>query len=109
MPMEDQQTISSFSAYLQTYWNYYLSLEGRLLKTENYCAFSQKNSTAFPIEYLTLLLAVCGEIDSLAKAIGMHHFPDVDLAKCQISKWGYYPTKAFPDLKDRVLEFKNGY
>ena len=107
--MEDQQTISSFSAYLQTYWTYYLSLESRLSKTESYCAFSQKNSTAFSIEYLTLLLAVCGEIDSLAKAIGMYHFPETDLAKCQINKWGYYLNPAFPDLKDHVLEFKNGY
>ena len=98
--MEDQHTFSSFSAYLQTYWTYYLSLEGRLSKTENYCAFSQKNSTAFSIEYLTLLLAVCREIDSLAKAIGMYHFPEADLTKSQISKWGYYLNEAFPDLKD---------
>lgn len=107
--MEDQQAISSFSAFLQTYWTYYLSLEARLLKTEGYCAFSQKNSTAFSIEYLTLLLATCGEIDSLAKAIGMHHFPEADLAKCQINKWGYYLNEAFPGLKDYVLEVKNGW
>ena len=107
--MEDQQTTSSFSTYLQTYWTYYLSLEGRLSKTENYCAFSQKNSTVFSIEYITLLLAVYGEIDSLAKAIRMYLFSETELTKCQINKWGYYLNEAFPDLKDHVLESKNGY
>lgn len=107
--MEDQQTISSFSVYLQTYWTYYLSLEARLLKTEGYCAFFSKEFNGISIEYLTLLLATCGEIDSLAKAIGMHRFPEADLAKCQINKWGYYLNEAFPGLKDYVLELKNGW
>ena len=39
----------------------------------------------------------------------MYHFPEADLTKSKISKWGYYLNEAFPDLKDYVLEFKNGY
>lgn len=61
--------------------------------------FFTKELNGISIEYLTLLSAVCGETDSLAKAIGKYHSPETDLKKCQINKWGYYLNEAFPDLK----------
>ena len=53
--MSEQSPISTFESFRQTYWTYYLALEDRLLQTERYCAFSQRNTEAFSIEYLTLL------------------------------------------------------
>lgn len=106
--MSEQSPISTFESFRQTYWTYYLALEERLLQTERYCAFSLKNTEAFLIEYLTLLLSVCGEIDSLAKAIGTHFFPEADLSSCTISKWGYYLCQSFSGIDTKVLRFKNG-
>lgn len=106
--MSEQSPISTFESFRQTYWTYYLALEERLLQTERYCAFSLKNNEAFSIEYLTLLLSVCGEIDSLAKAIGTHFFPEADLSSCTISKWGYYLCQYFSGIDTKVLQFKNG-
>lgn len=106
--MSEQSPISTFESFRQTYWTYYLALEDRLLQTERCCAFSQRNTEAFSIEYLTLLLSTCGEVDSLAKAIGTHFFPEVDLNNCTISKWGYYLCQSFPEIDTKVLQFKNG-
>lgn len=106
--MSEQSPISTFESFRQTYWTYYLALEDRLLQTERYCAFSQRNTEAFSIEYLTLLLSTCGEVDSLAKAIGTHFFPKADLNNCTISKWGYYLCQSFPEIDTKVLQFKNG-
>lgn len=53
-------------------------------------------------------MSTCGEVDSLAKAIGTHFFPEADLNNCTISKWGYYLCQSFPGIDTKVLQFKNG-
>ena len=91
--------------YLRSYWAYYLALEERLAQTERFCAFAERSSVAYSVEYLTLFLAVCGEIDALGKEIVRHFYPDVDLGGCTINKWGYYLCEAFPRLGDESIEF----
>lgn len=72
--------------YLRSYWDYYLALEGRLLQTERFCAFSERNAGAYSVEYLTLFLAACGEIDALGKEVARRFYPNVDLGQCGINK-----------------------
>lgn len=90
--------------YLRSYWDYYLALEGRLLQTERFCAFSERNAGAYSVEYLTLFLAACGEIDALGKEVARRFYPNVDLGQCSINKWGYYLCEAFPELGDKSVE-----
>lgn len=90
--------------YLRSYWDYYLALEGRLLQTERFCAFSERNAGAYSVEYLTLFLAACGEIDALGKEVALRFYPNVDLGQCGINKWGYYLCEAFPGLGDKSVQ-----
>lgn len=99
----------SLDLYCQSYWDYYLAIEERFSHTERYCAFSERNRDAFSIEYLTLYLAACGEIDSLGKEIVRQLFPNVNLNKCTISKWGYYLGEAFPNLGIKTVEFNRKF
>ena len=99
----------SLDLYCQSYWDYYLAIEERFAHTERYCAFSEQNRDTYSIEYLTLYLASCGEIDSLGKGIVRQLFPNVDLNKCTINKWGYYLGEAFPDLGSKTVEFKGKF
>lgn len=96
---------SELEIYLRSYWDYYLALEGRFAQTERFCAFSERNAGAYSVEYLTLFLATCGEIDTLGKEIVRRFYPDVGLGKCGINKWGYYVCEAFPGLGDESVEF----
>ena len=89
--------------YLRSYWDYYLALEGRLLQTERFCAFSERNAGAYSVEYLTLFLAACGEIDALGKEVARRFYPNVDLDRCGINKWGYYLCEPFPGSATNLL------
>lgn len=87
-----------------SYWDYYLGLES-FAQSEHYCAFSERNEGAFSVEYLTLFLAVCGEIDALAKEISGRFCPDEDFKSCGIAKRGYFLCETFPDLGEESIEF----
>ena len=105
----DNAGSGKMGAYRRSYWDYYLALEGRFLQTERFCAFSERNADAYSIEYLTLFLAACGEIDTLGKEIARCFYPDVDLGQCGINKWGYYLCEAFPKLGDESVEFADQF
>lgn len=89
----DDQAERTLEAYGRSYWDYFLALEKRFAETEHYCAFSKYNEGAFSIEYLTLFLAICGEIDALGKEITGRFFLDEDASNCGINKWGYFFAK----------------
>ena len=96
---------SDLETYLRSYWDYYLALEGRFAQTERFCAFSRRNAEAYSVEYLMLFLAACDEIDTLGKEMTRRFFPDVELGRCSINKWGYYLCETFPKLGDESVEF----
>lgn len=95
--------------YRRSYWDYYLALEERFAQTERFCAFAERNADAYSVEYLTLFLAACGEIDALGKEIVRRFYPDVDLGNCAINKWGYYVCEAFPGLGGESVEFADQF
>lgn len=97
--------MNELEIFRRSYWAYYLALEARFAQTERFCAFSIHNAEAYSVEYLTLFLAACGEIDALGKEVVRRFYPDVDLGKCSINKWGYYVCKAFPGLGEQSVEF----
>lgn len=98
-----------FRVFVESYWTYYLSLERRFAQTERFCAISKQNAGAYSVEYLTLFLSVCGEIDVLAKEITAINYPDVDLSGCTMKKWGYYLCETFPDIGKRSEEFADRF
>lgn len=76
-------------AYIKSYWMYYLKLEKRLERTEEYVAFDEVNNKAYSIEYLALLQAICSEVDVVGKAIACHFDLSFDARRSNIQKWGY--------------------
>ncbi len=86
-----------------------MALENRFLETERFCAFSPCNKNAYSIEYLSLILSTCGEKDVLGKAIASHFFPDIDLDKASMPKWGYYVGESLTNTSNEIVEFKSGY
>ena len=53
--------------YLNHYWNYYLSLEERIININRYISFDDKNKNCFSNEIMGLLINVCCEIDIVFK------------------------------------------
>lgn len=91
--------------YVKSYWNYYLSLEKRLIRTEEYVAFDEVNSGTYSIEYLALLQATCSEVDVTAKAIDMHHNPSFAANGAGIKKWGYELQRHLPGITEQKVMF----
>ena len=54
-------------SFIRNYWNYYLSLENRLIQTSSYLAIDEDNDNAFSNEYALLMQAIGGELDSFFK------------------------------------------
>ena len=50
--------------FIKNYWNYYLSLENRMLQTSSYVAIDLANSETFSNEYAILVQAIGGELDA---------------------------------------------
>lgn len=53
--------------FLRNYWNYYLSLENRVIQTASYVAIDHDNYKTFSNEYALLMQAIGGELDSFFK------------------------------------------
>lgn len=81
-------TSITFDLVLENYWNYYLELEKSLLETKRFVEFSPYNYQTFSMEYLKLLEAVCGEVDSIGKALAKTIDPNFKIDKNQnVNKW----------------------
>ena len=78
---------STFNLAIENYWNYYLELERSFLETRRYVAFSPENYRTYSVEYLKLLEAACGEVDSIGKALASTVKPDFDDEQAGINKW----------------------
>lgn len=92
--------------YINTYWEYYLSLEKRMLQTEEYVAFNMKNEMTYSFEYLSLLQTICSEIDVVAKAICYHFDKSFPVKKAKIQQWGYSLQKFLPDITKQTINFR---
>lgn len=96
-----------FHDYVESYWKYYLSLEKRLMRTEEYVAFDDVNAKAYSVEYLSLLQIVCSEIDVTGRAIAKSY--DSNIKKdANIMKWGYIIQQSINGITLQETEFING-
>ncbi|MFD1453979.1 hypothetical protein [Oceanobacillus sojae] len=53
----------------EMHWQYYLSIENALLKTNQYVTHSNKNKDVYSDEFASILLLSCSELDSLFKQL----------------------------------------
>lgn len=57
------------SSFIVENWDYYISLEDKIESIEKYISFDSSNSQVYSLEILHLFLAVCCEVDVVAKRI----------------------------------------
>lgn len=95
-----------FKTFVEAYWKYYLTLERRLLRTEEYVAFDEFNNRTYSVEYLSLLQIICSEIDVVAKAIAMFHNPVFKNNNARIKNWGFEVQQAFDDIDSQIVIFR---
>lgn len=57
----------------EMHWQYYLSIEKMLIKTNQYVTHSDKNKNTYSDEFASILLLSCSELDSLFKLLCMNH------------------------------------
>ena len=69
--------------------------------------FNSKNNSTYSIEYLQLYLAICSEIDVVAKAIV--NDTGVVLNGTTIDSWGPELDYALPDLQTQCIIFNDDY
>lgn len=55
--------------FQKAFWIYYLNFEERFLNTTKYVEVNTRNYSTYSIEYTSLLLSICSEIDVLLKEI----------------------------------------
>lgn len=53
----------------EMHWQYYLSIESMLLKTNQYVTHSNKNKSVYSDEFASIILLSCSELDSLLKQL----------------------------------------
>ncbi|XXM70829.1 hypothetical protein ACQ0QQ_14035 [Lysinibacillus sphaericus] len=51
------------------HWQYYLSIENMLVKTNQYVTHSEKNKNVYSDEFASIILLSCSELDSLFKQL----------------------------------------
>ena len=60
--------------FQKVFWSYYLNLEERFINTTKYVEVAKNNYSTYSIEYTSLLLSICSEIDVIFKKIFDLHF-----------------------------------
>lgn len=96
-----------FNNYVESYWKYYLSLEMRLMRTEEYVAFDAVNAKTYSVEYLALLQTICSEIDVTGRAIA-RSYDDSIKKDANITKWGYVVQSHIGHIIQQKTQFVNG-
>ena len=103
------------------HWQYYLSIENKLIKTNQFITHAEKNKDAYSDEFASIILLSCSELDSLFKQLCLHYgvksrgkyFSMEDYApiieKYSISEYGVSPSMR--TLNDNegiiILPFEN--
>lgn len=52
--------------FIRNYWRNYIYLEQRFLATQNFVSIEKENNDTFSVEYLSLFILLCNEIDSIS-------------------------------------------
>lgn len=85
--------------FQKVFWLYYLNLEERFINTTKYVEVAKNNYSTYSIEYTSLLLSICSEIDVIFKEICGFNQND---HKCIKDYFNIVNIK-FPDiLKEKV-------
>lgn len=85
--------------FQKVFWLYYLNLEERFINTTKYVEVAKNNYSTYSIEYTSLLLSICSEIDVIFKEICGFNQND---HKCIKDYFNIVNVK-FPDiLKEKV-------
>lgn len=79
----------------EMHWQYYLSIENMLIKTNQYVTHSDKNKDAYSDEFASIILLSCSELDSLLKQLCINY--DVQ------SKGRYFNIKDYAPLIEKSL------
>ena len=87
--MKVEKSHESFERIYGTCWRYYRELEHSLAETRRYVSFDERNFSAFSLEYLRIILAVCGEVDTVRKCLAQIADPDFEVKNANILKWYY--------------------
>ena len=85
--------------FIKNYWNYYLSLENRMLQTSSYVAIDFDNSGTFSNEYAILLQAIGGELDTFFKEYCGFNPDD----KKNIADYADFVLSDYPDITKQSI------
>ena len=85
--------------FIRNHWNYYLSLENRVLHTSSYVAIDPDNDKTFSNEYAILMQAIGGEFDSFFKEYCGFNSDD----KKTIAEYANYVLNDYPDIKTQSI------
>ena len=96
--------------FIDSYWNYYIELENKLIRSQHYVAFHKRNNATFSNEYIELLQVICSEIDVVGKIIARHFNPAFVADKyTHINKWGFEVQQYLPLIQSVEVVFRFGY
>lgn len=85
--------------FQKVFWSYYLNLEEKFINTTKYVEVTKDNYFTYSIEYTSLLLNICSEIDVIFKEICNFNQSD---HKC-INDYFKVVTTKFPNIfKEKV-------
>jgi len=88
----------------EKYWNYYLTLESDLIKTQRYVTIDEDNYSAFSVEYAKQYQTICSEIDVICKDYCRYLEPDINVKN--IMGYASVILKHKPDLISRTVRVK---
>ena len=85
--LDIEKSHESFEHIYNTCWRYYRGLEHSLVETRRYVTFDKSNFSTFSLEYLRIILATCGEVDTVGKCLAQIADPDFKVKNANILKW----------------------
>lgn len=98
--------MASFKEIERSHWQYYLELEQEMILTRRYVDFQKENFSTYSVEFLKLLQAVCGEIDTFGKIIASDISHDFQADnKTNIIKWWFEVQSWYNELNNKTVLF----
>lgn len=88
----------------EKYWNYYLTLESDLIKTQRYVSIDEDNYSTFSVEYAKQYQTICSEIDVICK--DYCKFLDSDTKVKNIMGYASVILEHKPDLISSTVKVK---
>lgn len=79
----------------EMHWQYYLSIENMLVKTNQYVTHSNKNKNMYSDEFASIILLSCSELDSLFKQLCFNNGVE--------SKSKYFKMKDYVEAIKKII------